>query len=312
MASLNKIAIVSQTPGVREDMIACLAEAQVSAVVHEGEAFVPAADIVLIDQRALPAAQVESLLAQHAPRCILLTDHDDGENITKALARFPLSHIIGCNGRSWLSEFAVTAQKMASPTLWGLAAHLSPAAVIESRTVGSAAAINATIDELLGHVDLKASFGAAEDFLRQTANELLTNAVYNAPVDRASQQPKYEQTDRKEKIVLLPSETVEIAFGTDEDNIGIAVSDQFGRLTREKIVRHLLKCVTNTNFIEDKRGGAGAGLYLAFYTANQFVVNVEVGKRTEILCLLEKTKRYKHYRNRVTSFNYFTQAKGAA
>ena len=307
MPQLSTIALISRTPGVQAELVACLAAAQVAAVVQEGEAFASKADIVLIDQRDLPPAALRDLLSQHVGRCVVLTDHDDQDNINNVLARFNVRHLIGGNGRSWAREFVIIVRKLTSPPLWGLAAYMSPEAVIETRTVAAATAINQTIDELLEHVDLHASFEAAEHFLRQTANELLTNAVYNAPVDRASHQPKYEQTDRKEKIVLLPSETVDISFATDADMIGISVSDQFGRLTREKIVRHLVKCINNTNFIEEKRGGAGAGLYLAFYTANQFVVNVEAQRRTEILCILEKTKRYKHHRSRVTSFNYFTQ-----
>jgi sigma-B regulation protein RsbU (phosphoserine phosphatase) len=144
-----------------------------------------------------------------------------------------------------------------------------------------------------------------------TTNELTTNAVYNAPVDE-NDVPKYEKTDRKVKVQLLDTEAVTVAVCHDAERLGIAVSDQFGRLTRDKIVRHLVKCVNNTAFIENKQGGAGAGIYLAFYTANQFVINIEPGKRLEAICILEQNKRYKEYRNRVTSFNYFKKIGGAA
>ena len=95
--------------------------------------------------------------------------------------------------------------------------------------------------------------------------------------------------------------------------LGLSVAvHEFGRLDRDKIVRHLIKCVNNTKFIENKKGGAGAGVYLAFYMANQFVINIEPGKRLEAICILEKNKRYKEYRQRVTSFNYFVAPRSVA
>lgn len=311
MSAEPNIAVVSQDAQLAQELTAALAAAKLKAKVKAGEGEAAAADLVVLDHRQLEDADLARLLAAHAPKTILLTDHDDKDNINNLLAKFPVSHVIGLNGRSFVREIVITVRKHATGDIWGLEQYFDAAATLQTRTISSADQIDAAIEEMLNQLDLTESFTATHEFLRMTANELTTNAVYNAPVDKDNK-PKYEQTDRKNKIRLLATETVQVSVCADDTFVGIAVCDQFGRLDRDKIVRHLVKCVNNTAFIENKKGGAGAGVYLAFYTANQFVINIEPGKRLEAICILEKSKRYKEYRQRVTSFNYFKKIGGAA
>lgn len=285
--------------------------AQASVAVDVTEDAKSKAEVVVVDHRGLAAAELFAALKAHGDRVVLLTEQDDKDNINGLLAVHPLCHIIGMNGRSYLRELVITVKKRLSGDLWGLAKYFDSMSHAETKVLASAESVDEAIESMLNRTDMKASFSATHEFLRMTANELVTNAVYNAPVDDAGK-PKYEQTDRKVKVKLLPSETVTLSVCWDDDYIGISVTDQFGRLDRDKIVRHLVKCVNNTAFIENKKGGAGAGVYLAFYTANQFVINIDPGKRLEAICILEKNKRYKEYRKRVTSFNYFMTTKVVA
>jgi len=272
----------------------------VAAEVAEGDA----GDLVVVDSGATPAGETERLLAQRGSKVILLSGQEDKDNINLVLARHPVCHVIGANGRAVMREARITIQKLLTGDVWGLGRYFDDPSVVETREIRAADQIDESIETLLGHLDLKGSFAATHEYLQLTANELCTNAAYNAPVGEDGK-PKYEQTDRKVKIKLTESEAVRLSVCQDEERIGIAVEDQFGRLDREKIVRHLVKCVNNTQFIDNKKGGAGAGIYLAFYTASQFIVNIEPGRRLEAICILERTKRYKDHMTRVTSFNYF-------
>lgn len=270
-----------------------------------------AADAVVADLRKMDPKAAEKILIAHSEKLLIITQHEDIDNINNILAKYPVSHVFGTNGRNISREIAISLKKMVTGDIWGLDKYFDSSEHLQTRSVKGAAEINDVIDELLKTLDLSNSFETATEFLRMTANELTTNAVYNAPVD-ANNVPKYEQTDRKNKVVLLDSETVEISFCYDEQYVGIAVADKFGRLDREKIVRHLVKCVNNIEFVENKKGGAGAGIYLAYYVSNQFIINLEAGNRLEAICILEKSKRYKEYRSRITSFNYFKKLGGAA
>ncbi len=306
-----EILLVSKEPQLLADVREAFGTAKVKVDLTTDAAHGATAVFVLLDHRGMPDAELGALLQAHGERVILLTEQDDKENINLLLALHPICHIIGLNGRAYLRELVITVQKYLTGDVWGLAKYFDSMEHVETKVIASADNIDETIETMLGHADMKTSFSATHEFLRMTANELVTNAVYNAPIDEKGQ-PKYEQTDRKIKVKLLDQETVTLSVCWDENYIGISVSDQFGRLDRAKIVRHLVKCVNNTAFIENKKGGAGAGIYLAFYTANQFVVNIEPGKRLEAICILEKNKRYKEYRQRVTSFNYFMTTKVVA
>lgn len=304
VARTSEILLVTKEPRLLAELKDCLEKAGVDAALTPDPARAQAAALLVVDHRGLADAELLATLKAFGERVVLLTEQEDKDNINRLLAVYPVSHVIGLNGRSYLKELAVTVRKLLTGDIWGMHQYFDGAQHAETKVIASADGIDATIEAMLNHADMKASFAATHEFLRMTANELVTNAVYNAPVDAAGR-PKYEQTDRKVKVKLTAEESVTITVCWDEDYIGISVSDQFGRLERDKIVRHLVKCVNNTAFIENKKGGAGAGIYLAFYTANQFVVNIEPGKRLEAICILEKSKRYKEYRQRVTSFNYF-------
>jgi sigma-B regulation protein RsbU (phosphoserine phosphatase) len=270
-----------------------------------------ATDAVIMDFRGIDPIEATALLTKYADCAFVITEHQDIDNINNILAKFPVSHVFGTNGKNIAREIAISLKKLVTGDIWGLDKYFESSKNLQSRIVKGAAEINGVIDELLKTLDVSETFETAREFLRMTANELTTNAVYNAPVDTENN-PKYEQTDRKIKVVLLDSESVEISFCYDDQYVGIAVTDNFGRLTRDKIVRHLVKCVNNTKFVENKKGGAGAGIYLAYYVSNQFIINLDEGKKLEAICILEKSKRYKEYRSRITSFNYFKKFGGAA
>ncbi len=305
------IVLLTTHPTLQKEVEVALAQAGVKAVLSPDQALIHAADFVLIDHRGTDGAALAVALGQAGEKGILLTEQEDKHNINNLLARHPICHIIGTNGRSFVREIVITVGKRVSGDIWGLEKYFDSTEHLVRRSIDSASQIDETIEDMLSHADLRPSFSATHEFLRMTANELSTNAVYNAPVDEQNR-PKYEQVDRRNKVHLLDNEQVTISLCYDETYVGISVEDKFGRLDRDKIVRHLVKCVNNTKFIENKKGGAGAGIYLAFYTANQFVINIDPGKRLEAICILEKNKRYKEYRSRVTSFNYFKKIGGAA
>jgi sigma-B regulation protein RsbU (phosphoserine phosphatase) len=307
--STCEVLVVSREPTLLPELREALRQRGLFAEVTDDEARLGDASLIVVDHRGLAESALAKLLQEAAERVVLLTEQEDKDNVNHLFARYPLCHLIGLNGRSYLNELVVTVRKRLTGELWGLAPYMDPTAKAETVVIQAAEDINDTIESLLNHADLQASFSSTLEFLRMTANELVTNAVYNAPVD-GDGKPKYEQTDRKVKVKLEPSEFVTISVASDDQRIAISVSDLFGRLDRDKIVRHFVKCVNNTKFIENKKGGAGAGVYLAYYMASQFIVNVEPGRRLEMLCILEKNKRYKEYRQRVTSFNYFSTTQG--
>ncbi len=143
------------------------------------------------------------------------------------------------------------------------------------------------------------------------ADELITNAIYNAPRDAAGK-PKYAALSRRETVVLEPHETAVLEFACDGNFIALSQVDPFGSLTQETIVNYLNRClVQGAAAISDGSpafggsGGAGIGLYRMFQSLSKFIVNIEPGKRTEVIALIDLRVSMKKFRQQAKSFHIF-------
>jgi hypothetical protein len=116
--------------------------------------------------------------------------------------------------------------------------------------------------------------------------ELLLNAIYDAPVD-ASGQPRHAGIDRRTPVTLGASEQVKLRYGCDGRNFVVSVADRFGGLERLSIVRSLGKLL-------DPKGaspapgvsGAGLGLMLTYTAASQLVAHASPGRFTEVTAVM--------------------------
>ncbi len=262
--------------------------------------------LLIVDTESMSEGLLAGWLQIKPHRTIVLNHLNDAHSINIILRPYPINHIVGYNGRSWVQEITIIARKLTGGNIFGLAYYGRNDARSLSWDITSAGAVDELVDEMARSISWEKTYDAFMDAFKILANELLTNAVYNAPKDDTGQF-KYKETDRKVKIDLLPSEFSKVSLLDHPEYVALSVLDQFGGLDRSEVVRHLEKCVNDTQFIDDKKGGSGAGIYLVFYSSSQYVINRSVGKKLEIICIMEKTRRYKKYRERVTSFSYFVE-----
>ncbi len=176
---------------------------------------------------------------------------------------------------------------------------------IFKRRITDTSHINPVIKDGIRNLALPEYFSGFLDNVTLISNELITNGLYNAPF--ANGKPKYESMSRKQKIVMEEGEDILFRLGSDEDYTLISVRDNFGRLTRETICQRLQIGFDKQNFKEKKSGGAGAGIFMTIASSNIFMVNVLPKKQTDVICLIEHTKRYAVYRRRIPSFNYLVR-----
>ena len=103
--------------------------------------------------------------------------------------------------------------------------------------------------------------------LRDAAEELLTNAFYDAPVTAGA----FKHPIARTVDVLLPSDRAcDIAYGCNESLAVVRVRDPFGSLTRRK-------------FVETLSDGAPHGLTRILGAATVVGISVVRGRHTEIL-----------------------------
>ncbi len=209
-------------------------------------------------------------------------------------------------------EVVVTAEKILRNDIFGAKKYL-PDFAVNLSTVPVRGADDR--DDVIDCVqDYLGWLGAGRD-IRQAmglvVDELVTNAVYNAPRDERGR-ARYARCDRREKIVLDPWEHAQVEFGSDGRLFVLSVTDWFGALGPRHIRAGLRRCFGADDPIEQKAGGAGLGLYTVLSSVSQLVVNVQAGRRTEVIAIVNLTSRMRGVRERGHSLHLFTHEEAAA
>jgi hypothetical protein len=117
--------------------------------------------------------------------------------------------------------------------------------------------------------------------------ELLMNALYDAPVDDQGHQV-FADIDPHDRTKVASPRPVSIRYAATEDQFVVAVRDRFGRLAKNTIISYIEKCVMSPNQIDRKTYGAGLGLYMVANAAASYVVNVAFGVATEVVCSFDR------------------------
>ena len=137
------------------------------------------------------------------------------------------------------------------------------------------------------------------------ADELLMNAIYNAPIYENGVRP-YARQSRTIPVELQPKETCFFSFASDGTQFILSVRDRFGSLTPEKIRSYLQRCFARgDDQIEQKQGGAGMGFYFIVENLNKLVVNISPGRGTEFIGIIDISGTYRDYVERFKSFHIF-------
>ena len=137
--------------------------------------------------------------------------------------------------------------------------------------------------------DFAAAIGVRRKYreaIEQALDEMLMNALYDAPVDASGAQV-FADVPTKTRISLRMEQKATVEYGCDGTTFALSVRDSFGTLRRETVLKYLDKCLHDDQQIDRKGGGAGLGLYIISNAATQFVINVHPGVATEALCTFD-------------------------
>jgi len=118
--------------------------------------------------------------------------------------------------------------------------------------------------------------------LRDAAEELLTNAFYDAPVAAgALKQP----ISRTQDVSLPDDNACDMVYGCHGDLAIVRVRDPFGSLARARLVEVLTRCARTDMRVEvdETMGGAGLGLWRIFSAASFVAIGVVNNRYTEFL-----------------------------
>ncbi len=137
--------------------------------------------------------------------------------------------------------------------------------------------------------------------LVDAAEEMITNAVYDAPVDLEGR-PLYASLDRRHAVELDPHHHSSLQAATDGGQAAVMVRDPFGALRMRTVRRFISKGLRGgADQIDPKMGGAGLGLTRVYDLVDQLIVRLDPGKVTEIIAIMETTGGRRDMASRPTS-----------
>jgi hypothetical protein len=257
-------------------------------------------------------ADVEMVLnylsaVQDAPPVLLVTSQYDPKKLTQILNHRALTNLIVRNTEFDVNELVITTQKIIRGDIFGIDKYLTWGPPVFQHKIESSRDKGWLIEQLkdyLGRIGCnKRLIGLASG----VADELILNAVYNAPVN-SDNEPKYAHLSRDEAVTLCPGEESLFGYSCDGCRLAISVGDKFGRITQNTIFSYLQRCFSGEAKIScDRAGGAGLGLYNIFQSVNQFVINVDRGRCTEMIGLMNVSGTYRDFAEKSKSLNIFTQ-----
>jgi len=202
-------------------------------------------------------------------------------------------------------ELIITAEKLLRQDLFGLQKYLLWGVEPYCVTIRDSRLKQDYIAEVSSYATSLGCNERVVELIETIVDELVTNAIYNAP-RTSTGEPKYQKLSRREPVILETSETGELQFACDGDYIAIAQIDPFGALTQDTVVSYLNRClVKGPNQISEASGGAGIGLYRVFQSLSKFVINIEPGVKTEVITLIDLRLSMKRFRQAAKPFHIF-------
>ncbi len=267
-------------------------------------------EIVLFDlDHGGPAAlRLARDIVERAPaaRIIALCHPSPPRDLAELLGEPWFDHLIGLESPWFMDELAATLAKLAGRPIHGLAPYLAWATrVIDIEVTGSADKERA-FEAVEVYMQALGIRGRLVQRLQAVADEMLMNAVYDAPTDRATGEALHAARSRTEPVELALADRPTFRFGSDGQVFALSIQDPFGALTPGILRRYLAKGLRRgDDQIDRKAGGAGLGLYLMFDMLHSMCLNLTPGHRTELLGLVDIRGSYRDVVQAPKSLNLF-------
>ncbi|HSR96001.1 MAG TPA: hypothetical protein VLM79_02970 [Kofleriaceae bacterium] len=241
--------------------------------------------LVVVDAGAMSLPGIDEFLAhartQGTEACVALLDADHRAQVARILRLGAVTNLLVHPMPVLGEQLTITAQKLIRGDLFGAEKYLLWGTELHTTTLTRASQRSYIVSELGEQVRERGQSERIASMAMLVTDELLSNAVHNAPVDDAGHRYRAELA-RHGDLSLDGRHRVALRWGCDGRYLAVEVADEFGSLSRETILRALV-----TSSVKDAGGGAGMGIALAYRSCDHLVFNLAPGRRTEVIALIE-------------------------
>jgi len=155
---------------------------------------------------------------------------------------------------------------------FGLQNLISSEASIRIVKLGHSSDKSRVMTSISEYLSTETSFkDRAAQIVITAVDELLMNAIYDAPPDEAGGQ-KLQKVSRDTPISLGGKRAVELQMGYDGEYVAFTVIDRFGSINKSKVLKHLFRNFAETDYqVDPNVAGAGIGLATTFRTGGSLL-----------------------------------------
>jgi hypothetical protein len=288
---------------------------------------------LLVDLDVSPAEAPATLIAearQHYPEVPILATAgiDARARLLDALCEADVHHVVPKRGALTLPRggmpvigslegpdehdlFAAIRRLLDGPESPGVTPYLLSGAPVHEVSVRSSDDKDKALEQIIGFAE---SMDLAGEKLRRvelSAEELLMNALYDAPRNPDGAE-RNSNLDRRLAVTLGADETVHMRYGCDGQTLAVAVADPFGSLSKRAVTERLRKVRDGIPKPNAGLAGAGLGLVMTYSVANQLIFAVSPGRVTEVTAVLHVGGSNRAAQERGTAVHFYVGGDGAS
>lgn len=260
--------------------------------------------LVVVDGAAVLTARMTEFFAtaraRGAEACMTLLGTSAADQVPKILGMGAVTNLLVHPMPVLAEELTITAQKLIRNDLFGVEKYLLWGTDLETVVIEKSTERATFVGDLSEQIRGRGQSARVASMAMLVADELISNAVHNAPIDAKGVHYRKELT-RDTELDLDERHQVRVRWGCDARYLAIEVTDQFGSLDRETVLAALSK-----NDVRESGGGAGMGVALAYRSCDHLVFDLAPGKKTEIIALID-VRHPPTERLSASSYNVFVE-----
>lgn len=260
--------------------------------------------LVVVDASVVATARfgelVDAARARGAEACMTLLGGGAIDQVPTILGLGAVTNLLVHPMPVLAEELTITAQKLIRNDLFGAEKYLLWGTDLATTTLIRGSQRAELVGELSEQVRARGQSARVASMAMLVADELISNAVHNAPVDAAGEHYRRE-LPRDQELELDGRHEVRVRWGCDARYLAIEVTDGFGSLDRDTILRALAK-----NDVRETGSGAGMGISIAYRSCDHLVFNLAPGKRSQIIALID-VRHPPTERLSASSYNVFVE-----
>ena len=240
--------------------------------------------LVVVDGSAVTSPSIEPFLAaaraRGAEACMTLVGAAQLEQMPRILELGAVTNLLVHPMPVLGDELTITAQKLIRGDLFGAEKYLLWGSALHTSVITRASQRTHIVSELAAQVRARGQTARAASMAMLVTDELVSNAVHNAPVDEHGIHYRADLA-RDGELELDARHQVRLRWGCDGRYLAIEVTDSFGSLERETVLQALAQH-------EVKDGaGAGMGIALTYRSCDHLVFNLAPGRQTQVIALID-------------------------